>query len=288
MPSSMTGFGRGSVDGKLRRYVVEARSVNSRYCEVKVSAPKELLELEHLLSIQVRDTFARGKFEILLKTERLRPKKRSLDPKLVAARWRELDAIRKQLGLKEPVTLEAALAQLPTGVEPDEADPAALDLFLKATERALAQLRAFRVREGKNLSRDILRRATKMETAVGRIGGSEKGTKDSRMEKLRGRISELLRDAAVDSKRLETELALLVDRADISEEIVRLSSHLGRLKELASAERSVGRELDFLLQEMNREINTIGSKANDLGIVDEVILAKAEIEKIREQAQNLE
>jgi uncharacterized protein (TIGR00255 family) len=243
---------------------------------VKVSAPKDLQELDHLLSIRIRDTFARGKFEILLKTERLRPRKKSLDPNLVAARWRELDGIRKRLGLKEPVSLEAALGQVSAGGESEEADSGAQQMFVKAAERALSQLRSFRVREGKNLSRDILRRAIKMEAAVGRIGGSEKETKDSRMQKLRTRISELLQETAVDSKRLETE------------EIVRLSSHIGRLRDLAAAERSVGRELDFLLQEMNREINTIGSKANDLGIVDEVILAKAEIEKIREQVQNLE
>lgn len=288
MPASMTGFGRGSANGKRRRYVVEARSVNSRFCEVKVNAPKEFLELEHLLSLKVRERFARGKFELLLKTERLRSKKRTFDPNVVSQRWRELDRIRKSLRLKEAVSLEAVLRLLPNGEDSEEIDSQTGVFFMKAAERALAQLRSFRDREGKNLSKDLLRRAAKIEAVASRIADSEKGTKESRMEKLKARLSELVRDATLDSKRLETEVALLVDRADVSEEIVRLRSHAGRLKELASANRDVGRELDFLLQEMNREINTIGSKAGDLGTVDEVILAKAEIEKIREQAQNLE
>lgn len=288
MPTSMTGFGRGSASGKQRRYVAEARSVNSRYCEVKINAPKEFLELEHLLSLTVRETFARGKFELILKSERLRPKKRPIDTKFLKARWKELDAIRKELRLKEPVSLEAVLGQLPVGNGADEIDATAKTLFVKAAKNALVELRKFRVREGKNLSKDILARTKKLEQAVRRISGAEKTTQKSRMQKLQERVSELLDGGTIEPRRLEVELAILVDRADISEEIVRLGSHVGRLKKLALAERSVGRELDFLLQEMNREINTIGSKANDLGILDEVILAKAQIEKIREQGQNLE
>jgi uncharacterized protein (TIGR00255 family) len=288
MPVSMTGFGRGSVDGKMRRYVVEARAVNNRFCEVKINAPKEFLELEHLLSRKIRETFVRGKFEILLKYERLKPRKKALDPKLVAERWKELEQIRKKLGLKEPVSLATAIELLPSPNDSDDADPQAEKFFLKAAGKALDQLRDFRKREGKNLSHDILRRALKLDQVVSRIVEAEKGTKEARKIKLEARISELMTEKTVDAKRMETEVALLVDRADVSEEIVRFRSHVARLKELALSERDVGRELDFLLQELNREINTIGSKASDLGTVDEVIVAKAEIEKIREQAQNLE
>jgi uncharacterized protein (TIGR00255 family) len=288
MPSSMTGFGRGSADGKSRRYVVEARSVNSRYLEVKVSAPKELLELEHILSLKIRGLFARGKFDLLLKTERLKPKRSGLDSEGVAEKWRELEKIRKKLKISEPVPLEAAIPLVPAGNGSEEVEGAAQSLFLRAAARALDQVRQFRKREGKNLSRDILRRATKLEEQVVRIADGEKRTQTTRLEKLSARLSELLHDKAVDPKRLETEAAILIDRADVSEEIVRLRSHVARLKQLASAEKDVGRELDFLLQEMNREINTIGSKSSDLGTVDEVIFAKSEIEKIREQTQNLE
>jgi uncharacterized protein (TIGR00255 family) len=288
MPLSMTGFGRGTADGKGRRYVVEARSVNSRYCEVKVSAPRDLLELEHLLSLRVRETFARGKFEVLLKNERLRGGKNSIDAGRLTARWRELDGVRKKIGLKEPVSLEAVWASSPAGGEPEESDIDAADLFIRATDRALRELKAFRVREGKRLSADIARRLSRVEASVKRIGEVEPSTRESRMEKLRGRVTELLKGAFPDERRLEAELALLVDRSDISEEIVRLGSHVGRFRQLIGSDREVGRELDFLIQEMNREINTIGSKANDLGVVGEVIFVKAEIEKIREQVQNLE
>ncbi|MFH1263706.1 MAG: YicC/YloC family endoribonuclease [Pseudomonadota bacterium] len=288
MPCSMTGFGRGSIDGRGRRYIVEVRSVNNRYLEVKVSVSKEFLELEHLLSLKVRESFARGKFDLILKTERLSPKEKGLDAERIVSKWKELEKIRKKLRLADPVSLETAVGLVPAGNNAEEPDPSAKSLFLRAADRALGELRDFRKREGKNLAKDILRRTIRLDAAVSRISEAEKRTKPAQMEKLRTRLAELLSEPGVDPKRIETEAAIQVDRADVSEEIVRLRSHVGRLKELALADRDVGRETDFLLQEMNREINTIGSKSSDLGTVDEVILAKSEIEKIREQAQNLE
>jgi uncharacterized protein (TIGR00255 family) len=288
MPVSMTGFGRGAVKVKGIRYVAEARSVNNRFCEVRVQAPKELLGLEHRLAARVRERFERGKFDVLLKIETASGgRNERKDEAAVIRRWRELETLRKRLGLKDPVRLETALAQTPVPSSfPGE--EAAEKHLLQAAEEALDRLEAFRRKEGAALARDVRARAVQLRRMTQTLGGRAAKGAAERMARLRERVAELSGGRAFDSARLESEMALLADRSDVTEEITRLESHLGNLLETVETAGSVGRKLDFLLQEVNREVNTIGAKANDLGSADLVVTMKSEVEKIREQVQNLE
>ncbi|HLG19328.1 MAG TPA: YicC/YloC family endoribonuclease [Bdellovibrionota bacterium] len=289
MASSMTGFGRGVAKGKEYRYVVEARSVNNRFCDVRIQAPKELLELEHDLAGLVRKEFSRGKIDLVLKAEPLAARKNNgFSEPVVIGRWRELERLRKKLGIPTPVLLETAVALASSRDDRSPFGSDASRLFQKAARGALEKLREFRWREGKALVADIGRRRQTIERAVERVSHQIGEAGRIRIDRMRTRATELLNGKEIAWDRVNVELALLVEKDDVTEEVVRLKSHLKRLEELLGSKGSVGREIDFLLQEMNREINTIGSKSPDLDITGDVILVKAEVEKIREQAQNLE
>jgi uncharacterized protein (TIGR00255 family) len=283
----MTGFGRGVVQAKDVRYVVEVRSVNNRFCEVRFQAPKDFLELEHVLAARIRDEFDRGKFDLFLKVEPRGGNGHGLDEAQVIRRWRQLERIRKKLGLAQPVRLETVLTPSAQSEAPKREDEARKG-FLKASEQALAKLRAFRLKEGGSLARDILRRLSKMKQSVDQVAEKATHTAGQRLSRLKERVSLLLDGKSVDSGRLEMELALLADKSDVTEEIVRLRTHLATLIGLLNSREAAGRKIDFLLQEIHREVNTIGSKASDLGMTEAVVFLKAETEKIREQAQNLE
>lgn len=288
MPLSMTGFGRGVVQGKNKQYVVEARSVNNRYCEIRFHGPKGILSLEQELSTWIRSRFSRGKFDIVLRTERAKKSpSRLLDHEAIVQQWKELDKIRRRLKLKQPIPLELAVNVAKASSE-HRVESQALKLFKKAATQALKQLSMFRAREGQNMVGDIRKRVGKLERTVAVIHRRIRGQRISKMKTLKEQVAELLKDQTIDSKRVEVEIAFLLERSDINEEVIRLKSHLQRLKKMITLQKPIGREMDFLIQEMNREINTIGSKAQDIQITNEVLVAKAEIEKIREHAQNLE
>ncbi len=284
----MTGFGRGAVEEGGYRYVVEARSVNNRYCEVRIQAPKELLEFEHKLTHQIKEGFARGKFDLVLKTERYSEREsiRKGDEAVVRC-WKDLERLRKKLGLKEPVSLEIALERTPAHMS-NKTMSHRVKMFEKASQEALKKLRDSRLKEGKVLAKDIQGRIQLLKRIVAEIERKAKGAAKFRFKRAKDRLNQLLKENEIDSARLNMEIALLVEKSDVTEEIVRLKSHLNRLKETLKIKESMGRKLDFLLQEVNREINTIGSKTVDLGVTNDVVQVKAEIEKIREQSQNLE
>jgi uncharacterized protein (TIGR00255 family) len=286
MPLSMTGFGRGVRKAGGVRYVVEARSVNNRFCEVRIQAPRELLALEHRLSARVRERFERGKFDLLLKVEMPGDRNRK-ENGAVLRRFKELEQLRKKLGLKEPVRLETALAQTAQPTPYPEEGVLQKNLE-RAAEEALDKLAVFRKREGHALTRDLRTRTARLRKMAGEVSvQAAKGTAQ-RLERMRERVKALADGRPLDPGRLEAEMAILADRSDVTEELVRLETHLAGLLSTLEAPGSVGRKLDFLLQEIQREANTIGSKANDLGVTDLVVSIKSEIEKVREQAQNLE
>ncbi|MFH1018006.1 MAG: YicC/YloC family endoribonuclease [Pseudomonadota bacterium] len=287
MPASMTGFGRGMVQAGRLRFVVEVRSVNNRFCEVRFQAPKDFLELEHILAARIRGEFDRGKFDVVLKVEPKGAGASEIDEAQVVKRWKRLDRIRKKLGIPQPVRLETALnnnSQSEGAFKEEEARK----ILLKAADQALARLKTFRIKEGEALGKDVRRRVRIMQEAVEDVAQKAAQTAGIRLAKLRERVSQLLNGKPVDSSRLEVELALLADKADVTEELVRLREHLRTLMDLVGSRKASGRQIDFLLQEIHREVNTIGSKATDIGVTETVVLMKAEAEKIREQAQNLE
>lgn len=287
MPASMTGFGRGSVTHKGQRFVVEARSVNSRFCEVRVQAPRDLLEAEHRLSAVVRQSFSRGKFELILRTESAGAGDTGLDEEATIRRYRQLERLAKKLGMKGEVPLESALRF--SGAENGKSLPAdALPVFEKATGQALAKLKASREKEGAQIVKDMKARGQILRRATEKIERLVPPAIRRRQDAIRTRLLELIADTHLNEGRIEMEAALLADRADVTEELVRLKTHLLELARLLSSSEAVGRTLDFLIQEIHREINTIGSKTTDQEITALVVTMKSELEKIREQAQNIE
>ncbi len=292
MATSMTGFGRGSVRVGSHRFTVEAKSLNNRYIDVRVHAPREMLQLDHALSSEVRKTFHRGKFEIVLKLENVgfRSESGLFDEKLMVQKWRQLEKIRKGLKLAEPVSLEAVVSGSLISQEKTMKEAKTPDFFLKAARKAFSTLKQSRAREGRALVTDMGKRLRQIGKAVNQVATRARKGKKDKWLRLQKRVADLVGHGPrpIDSRRLEVELALIADKSDVSEEIVRLKTHLKRLGAMIRKKGPVGREMEFLLQEANREINTVGSKANDLQVTNEVVFVKSELEKIREQGQNLE
>lgn len=287
MAHSMTGFGRGVQKAKNASYVVEVKSVNNRFCEVRIQAPKDLLALEHQITAKIREMFERGKFDVTLKIEQTHKKKSTTLPEdRIVARWKELEALRKKLKIKSETSLADVFPWVHSHEAANEED--ALKPFLIASEDALTELRGFRKKEGEKLTKDLLDRVRLMETCVQKVAIQTENTAERRLERLKLRVQELVSTKSINPERLEVELAVLVDKSDVSEEIVRLKSHLKDMHTTLDAKGSVGRKIDFLLQEIHREVNTIGSKASELEVTEHVIQMKTEIERIREQAQNIE
>jgi uncharacterized protein (TIGR00255 family) len=292
MIRSMTGYGKAELETASGRFVVEIRSVNHRYGEIGVKLPRLLYPFENDVKRQVGDRLKRGKIDVLIQYEP--PETAAALPRLnleVARAYAEsLAALRDGLGLAGDIPLSLIAAQrdvlvstavddLPEGIGEDLTAVVAL-----ATDRHETMRQA----EGEMLRQDFLARRQTLEGFLQQVRERAPHISRELAEKIRERLAQLLGDQSLDPARLAQEVALLADRCDISEELVRLGSHLAQFDQMMSVAEPVGRKLDFLMQEMNREVNTIGSKANDAPLAQLVIDLKAELEKIREQVQNIE
>ena len=299
MLKSMTSFGRGVAVGVNYKLTVELKSVNNRYLEVVAHIPRLLLFLEPLIKTQVALAAARGKVDVFVQLENIgeqTPKLR-VDKALAAAYLqaaKELAASLKmplnvKLTMRNLVAMPGLITLAPAE-EATEAQQAELtEVLSRALSEALVAFVSMRELEGGRLQVDLLTRAKQVSGMVAKIEQLAEQVVADYQNKLLARIGELLpSNIALDEARLVNEVAYFADRACINEELVRLKSHLLQLEELLQKAEPVGRKLDFLLQEINREVNTIGSKANYLAINQLVIEAKSELEKIREQVQNLE
>jgi len=290
----MTGFGRAAADidrpGRARlRWLVEIRSVNHRAFDLKLRCPDMEPALEAELSRLVRAAVERGTVTVAIREER--PATTGLDADRIHATALALENVRRQAGLSTPVDLSAVAAFLALdagaaggGLRHEESWPA----LRTAVSKALAELVASRDAEGAALREDLLARARRVSNIVALIEAAAKTVPERFARRLKERLSALYEAPGFDAGRVAQEMALLAERLDVSEELVRLRTHLNHLTGLLDEAGPVGRKLDFVLQEIAREINTIGSKAQDAAIGGHVIECKAELEKIREQAQNIE
>lgn len=288
----MTGYGRAEGSYQGRALAVELRSVNHRYCDVVVRLPKLLSPLEETFKKKVQARFARGHIElsVSLNGAANAPKRFKLDLESAEAYYRILKKLKAALHLSGEIDLPllSHFKEIITVSEPSE-EIAPLARFVdRMLERSMRTLEKMRSAEGKALGDDLASRLDALDRMLGLIKQQEKKAIDAYHERLRKRVSELIREVAVDPARLAQEVAILVDRSDISEETARLKTHLEQFRKMLQKEEAVGRTLEFLLQEMNREVNTIGSKANDVTISLQVVAMKSELEKIREQVQNIE
>jgi uncharacterized protein (TIGR00255 family) len=292
MPRSMTGFGRGDAAGAAGRIVVEIKAVNHRFSEVVFRMPRQFGALEEQARKLILTAVNRGRVDVFVTWEApARARGVQVDKELAMAYYSTLKELGKKIGSKSELTLDT-LAKLPDvlkvaegEITPEELWPA----FESALVQAIASLVAMREREGLSLAADLTARLGRVEGLRAVVAKAAPQVAEEYRIRLTRRLEELLPlGNAVDPQRLAQEVAIFADRSDISEELQRLGSHIAQFRETLSGGEAVGRKLDFLVQELGREVNTIGSKANDAAITIQVVEAKSELEKIREQVQNLE
>ena len=292
MTKSMTGYGKAettTADGKL---TVEIRSVNHRYGEVSVKLPRVFLPLETELRRRVSDRLKRGKIDVLVQFETVNGTAQAPQVNMALAKAYNdaFVSIRQALGIGDPVSLGLIAAQRDVLVSQEttpDLDRIAGDLYA-VLDSSLESLEAMRLREGEALAVEIAGRLATITDLVQQVTTRAPVAVAGNTERLKERISRLLGETPLDETRIAQETAIMADRMDITEELVRLQSHFRQFTDTLALAEPVGRKLDFLLQEMNREVNTIGSKANDGEITTQVVDLKAELEKIREQVQNIE
>jgi len=291
MIRSMTGFGAGHGAAGGEELDVEVRSVNHKFCEVKVRTPRELAALELDAARAVKDRLARGGVEVSLRRPGpaggLAPR---VDAALAESYARAFAEVAARLGLPGgPALSDVIGAEGVVRLEERAVDlDAAREALRGAIAGALDALVAMRAREGEALGRDLAGRLARVEALVARVAELVPAALAAHEVRLRERVEELARGVAVDPARLAQEIAILADRTDVTEEITRLRSHAGQVRALLASLEPAGRKLDFLVQEMHREVNTIGSKSQSAEIAAAVVEMKAEVERMREQVQNVE
>lgn len=286
---SMTGFGRGECVSRGARYSVEINTVNRRNAELVFNLPRELAPLENLLREAVAPAVARGRATVTVAISSGPEGRPLIDTSLFHRLHRELLSLQRSLKIPGSPAL-ADLVRLYTATARDTQGMAAPDAaaVAKAARAAVHALDAMRAREGAHLARELSRLLGRFAKSVAAIRKLAPGVTARHRKAMRERLAALGPRFAADDERLARELALFADRSDLTEELSRLESHLAQFRTGLSAREANGRALDFLLQEMFRECNTIGSKANSAAVTRHVVAAKTELERLREQVQNVE
>ena len=292
MIRSMTGYGRDQQLLHGRSITVEIRSVNHRYFEFSCRAPRGCAFLEDRLKRALQSAISRGKVEVSLTLQTVESRHTSVavDHALAGQYLTALRALGEEYSLPDDLTL-SVVARLPDvfTVCRDEEDEEELAAdVLSVLQNALARFVAMRETEGERLRDDVLARLSVMEEHLSFVVERSPQTLAEYRARLTARLTELLNGAVPDENRILTEAGIVADRLAVDEETVRLRSHFAQLRKIMESTEPVGRKLDFLVQEMNRETNTIGSKCSDTAIAGHVVEMKSEIEKIREQIQNIE
>jgi uncharacterized protein (TIGR00255 family) len=292
MIRSMTGYGKADATLPGGRMVVEIRSVNHRYGEITVKLPRALMAYENEVRKSVAGRLKRGKIDVFVQQEGLAEAEAlpTVNLQLAKAYHDAFVRMKEALGMGEPVSLALIATQrdvLTSGSAEDQGE-SLHGLLIEAVEGAVDTIDAMRVREGEALLADLRGRRTALSTLIGRVAERTPQVVAEAGARLKERVGQLVGETGVDEARLAQEIAFMADRSDVTEELVRFDSHLQQFDETLLLDEPVGRKLDFLMQELNREVNTIGSKANDAEIAGCVVQLKAELEKVREQIQNIE
>ena len=292
MVKSMTGYGRAVETVNGREYTVELRSVNNRYLDCTVKLPRTLPFAEDAVKQAVKATISRGKVDVFisLRAEGAQDVKISLNAPVVEGYLAAMRQMVDTYGVRDDISV-STLSQLPDvfTVEKPEVDEKALQADLMGVvDKALTQYDAMRSAEGKALENDLRGRGQTILELVSQVEAGSGQTVIDYRTRLENKLKEVLANTAIDESRILTEAAIFADKVAVDEETVRLRSHLDQMNHMLTAGGAIGRKLDFLLQEMNRESNTIGSKCSDVRLARIVVEIKAELEKIREQTQNIE
>ena len=293
MAISMTGFGRGEYKDDNYQFLVECKTINHKYADINIRLPRKLSFLEDKARILVKDYIKRGRVDLYIKLDLLGSEDVNLkfDEELATQYVSILKQIKEKFDLVDDISV-MNIAKFPDVIKTEEKedDEDKLWSMLKvALENALLKLKEMRSEEGKKLAEDIQNRCDLLKNYIEDIEKYSYNVVMDYKEKFKNRISDMLEDPSIiEESRLAQEVAIYADKSSITEEIVRFKSHIEQLKNTVVKNESIGRKIDFLIQEMNRETNTIGSKSSDLNITNLVVEVKSELEKIREQIQNIE
>lgn len=291
---SMTGFGSGTATKDGITCTVEIKSVNARFLDLFIRSPKQINPFESIIRGLVQDRITRGKVEVSVSIQDVgeRPKTFTINS-VLRKQIQELLVQEEFYDDPKKVPLQAVNSISNEWIQQQDtpiAEDVLSEIVQESTNQALDALITMRTVEGEHIEQDLLSRITTLENIIKSIDKNKAGAVDAYREHIKGKIQEYLvsLEASISEDRFLQEIALLADKTDITEEIVRFTSHVVQLKNTLEDENSIGRKVDFILQEMNREVNTIGSKAMDSSITEFVVQLKCELEKIREQVQNVE
>ncbi len=288
---SMTGFGRASLESNGKNYIIEIKTVNNKYSDITVKSPKRLSFMEDKIRKQIANRITRGKVEVSVSFFDFSNKSKNvvLNKEIAKEYIKQLREIADENNLSENISV-VEIAKLPdilNSIDSDNDEEIASEA-LQCLNMALDSLIEMRKAEGENIKQDLLVRIERVQNLVDKIAENSKGIVEEYVSKLEKRVKEILKTDVVDENRIAQEAVIYADKTSIEEELTRLNSHIVQFKELVNCDGPVGKKLDFMIQEMNRETNTIGSKAGSGEITKAVIDLKVELEDIREQIQNIE
>jgi len=288
----MTGYGRGEASADGISVTVEIKSINQRFLDIIIRIPRYYTALEEKIRQILKKSISRGRIEVFLSISEENVEKRpvTVDMGLAMAYYNALKELAQNLGIPEGVTAEQIflMPEVIKVKEPEWDEATLWPVISRALEQALEELLVMRQAEGQKLQTDLKNRVEFIRSKVEAIRKKAPEIPGEYAVRLKERLAELAEGVPLDEGRLEMEVAIMADRSDITEEIVRLSSHLEQIEETLKGSEPAGRRLDFILQEMWREINTISSKSGNLSISHMAVAVKSELEKMREQVQNVE
>jgi uncharacterized protein (TIGR00255 family) len=288
----MTGYGVGKIKRGDQECLVEIKTLNNKYCDIMIKNSMQSLEIEQKIEKLIKEKIFRGKVNILIKVESYNPgeEKVILNESLFNSYCEALKILKEKYKFKDEINIDSIIKfkDIFQVVKEEEETGKMWPLIEEAVNKALDSLLEMREREGKILINDIKKRIKKIIKLMDKIEKYSKLSLQDYKDNFLSKLKELTNGLNVDEGRIELEAAIFAGKSDITEEIIRTKSHLIQFNDLLNSKESAGRKMDFLIQEINREINTIGSKNNNLKITSLVILVKSELEKIREQARNIE
>ena len=291
MIRSMTGFGRGNYENEGREYLIEVKSVNHKYCDINFRMPKSFSGIENKLRKLIEEYLSRGKIDIFIDFQNFSDAGNNIkfNKELAKAYIKNLKELGEETGINSEISVVDISKMPDIFKKEDNTDEELIFNELSiALNEALKNLVTMKEVEGEKLKIDLEERIEEVSEKINQISNFSSGLVQEYIVKLKSRVKELMDTEIVDENRLLQEIVIFSDKSSIEEELTRLKSHVEQFKKLIKESSPIGKKLDFLIQEMNREINTIGSKANSLQITNLVIEVKTELENIREQIQNIE
>lgn len=291
MIKSMTGYGKATLSVENREYQIEIKSVNHRYLDMNIKMPRTISYLEEEVKKTIMTYVKRGKVDVFITFENnsTEGRKIQINKEIASVYIKEL----KKLAEEENILANIEVTEISKypdvlSIQNEQNEEKIKQELIEVTKQAVQKLVEMRSAEGSKMAQDLLQRVEEVQQNVTKISDQSTGLIQDYVVKLESRIKELLPNHEIDQNRLVQEVVIFADKCSVQEEITRLNSHIAQFKNFLQAEENIGKKLDFLIQEMNRETNTIGSKANCLEITNKVIDIKTQLENIREQIQNIE